>query len=132
MRISDWSSDVCSSDLLAAVGIDRSNVGSGVLGASDGTVYLLAQRQLRWLAWTSAALAVAGVIGYAVAMGGLTGFAVLSGSVADVEPVRRDGMPLLALFWSGLKAGLLTFGGTRSEEHTSEIQSLMRISYSVF
>src|SRR3546814_7484104 len=45
-------------------------------------------------------------------MGGLTGFAVLSGSVADVEPVRRDGMPLLALFWSGLKAGLLTFGGT--------------------
>src|SRR3546814_9609566 len=112
MRISDWSSDVCSSDLLPILGIYMSNVGSGVLGVSDGTVYLLAQRQLRWLAWTSAALAVAGVIGYAVAMGGLTGFAVLSGSVADVEPVRRDGMPLLALFWSGLKAGLLTFGGT--------------------
>src|SRR3546814_8338912 len=25
-----------------------------------------------------------------------------------------------------------TFGGTRSEEHTSELQSLMRISYAVF
>jgi len=83
----------------------------GIVLTVAGTVYLLVQRQLRWLAWASAALAIAGVIGYAVAMGGLTGFAVLSGGVADVEPVRRDGMPLPALFWSGLKAGLLTFGG---------------------
>src|SRR3546814_9286824 len=27
---------------------------------------------------------------------------------------------------------MLTFGGRRSEEHTSELQSLMRISYAVF
>src|SRR3546814_8714001 len=29
-------------------------------------------------------------------------------------------------------AALLTYGMTRSEEHTSELQSLMRISYAVF
>src|SRR3546814_3938756 len=28
--------------------------------------------------------------------------------------------------------GLLQYGGIRSEEHTSELQSLMRISYAVF
>ncbi|MFC3715560.1 chromate efflux transporter [Luteimonas soli] len=83
----------------------------GIILTVAGGVYLLAQRQFQLLAWALVAVAVAGVIGYTVVMDGLTGFAVLSGSVADAEPVRRDGMPLLALFWSGLKAGLLTFGG---------------------
>ena len=83
----------------------------GLILTAAGGIYLLAQRQFRRLAWASAALVAAAVIGYAVAMGGLTGFALLSGTVADVEPVRQNGMPLPALFWSGLKAGLLTFGG---------------------
>jgi len=83
----------------------------GLILTAAGGIYLLAQRQFRRLAWASAALVAAAVIGYAVAMGGLTGFALLSGGVADVEPVRQNGMPLPALFWSGLKAGLLTFGG---------------------
>lgn len=76
-----------------------------------GAIYLLARRESRLPAWTLAGLAIAGVIGYAAAMGGLTGFAVLSGGMTDVEPVRHGDMPLPALFWSGLKAGLLTFGG---------------------
>ncbi len=77
-----------------------------------GAIYLLARRQgSRLAAWALAALSVAGVVGYAVAMGGLTGFAVLSGGVADVAPARHGDLPLAALFWSGLKAGLLTFGG---------------------
>jgi len=83
----------------------------GLILTAAGGIYLLAHRQFRRLAWASAALVAAAVIGYAVAMGGLTGFALLSGGVADVEPVRQNGMPLPALFWSGLKAGLLTFGG---------------------
>src|SRR3546814_4306109 len=33
---------------------------------------------------------------------------------------------------SGSSLGLRTSGGKRSEEHTSELQSLMRISYAVF
>ena len=76
-----------------------------------GTIYLLARRQLRVFAWALAVLSVAGIVGYAVAKGGLTGFAVLSGGVTDVEPVRQGDLPMPALFWSGLKAGLLTFGG---------------------
>src|SRR3546814_1562033 len=83
----------------------------GIILAGAGAIYLLARRQFRWLAWALVAMAVVGVFGYMVAMGGLTGFAVLSGGVADAAPLRRDGMPLPALFWSGLKAGVLTFGG---------------------
>src|SRR3546814_4273419 len=50
---------------------------------------------------------------------------------------RAHGLvPLLPLLVAGLLAGLLLAAGTvltvRSEEHTSELQSLMRISYAVF
>src|SRR3546814_4298892 len=48
-----------------------------------------------------------------------------SGSEADI-----DGW--LVYMRSSASAGAYTFGTTRSEEHTSELQSLMRISYAVF
>ncbi|MEG3185207.1 chromate efflux transporter [Novilysobacter erysipheiresistens] len=96
---------------IGATAAQLAGIHFGIILIVAGGVYLLAQRQFRWLAWVLAAMAVIGVIGYAVAMGGLTGFEVLSGGAAETGPVRRDGMPLLALFWSGLKAGLLTFGG---------------------
>ena len=96
---------------IGATAAQLAGIHFGIILTVAGGIYLLAQRQFRMLAWALAALAVAGMIGYAMVMGGLTGFAGLSGSVADAEPVRHDGMPLLALFWSGLKAGLLTFGG---------------------
>ncbi len=96
---------------MSATAAQLAGIHFGIILSVAGAVYLLAQRQFRTLAWASAALAVVGVIAYVVLMDGLTGFAALSGGVADAEPVRRDGMPLLALFWSGLKAGLLTFGG---------------------
>lgn len=81
-----------------------------ILGVA-GAIYLLAQPRLQPLAWALAILSVAGVVAYAVTKGGLSGFAVLSGGGTDIEPVRHGELPLLALFWSGLKAGLLTFGG---------------------
>jgi len=96
---------------IGATAAQLAGIHFGIILAVAGGTYLLVQRQFRRLAWALAALAGAGVIGYAVFMGGLTGFAVLSGGVADAGPVRRYGMPLPALFWSGLKAGLLTFGG---------------------
>src|SRR3546814_9357940 len=37
-----------------------------------------------------------------------------------------------AFIKTGLEELLRAFGATRSEEHTSELQSLMRISYAVF
>src|SRR3546814_7599334 len=57
------------------------------------------------------------------------------GSLADIEFATKHGpgrsphnLPLANQFYGGLPATLLL----RSEEHTSELQSLMRISYAVF
>src|SRR3546814_9448626 len=48
---------------------------------------------------------------------------------------RRAGMAVRAALWPSApacRAGGALFGRDRSEEHTSELQSLMRISYAVF
>src|SRR3546814_3423243 len=89
MRISDWSSDVCSSDLPDALRTE-----------------LVAVGERRW-SLVEEELEV-----------GLRSLAV---------PVRdREGQVLAAL-------NVATFSDAhRSEEHTSELQSLMRISYAVF
>src|SRR3546814_2161275 len=49
-------------------------------------------------------------------------------SIMAHSPATRD-MPFLEFLGNLL---LLIVGGNRSEEHTSELQSLMRISYAVF
>src|SRR3546814_3104252 len=95
MRISDWSSDVCSSDLFAA--------------------YMMQARGL-----PPVATVPFGVLSIMVAMW------MLSGS--NGESGAADMMPAILLRGFGL--GFLFL--SRSEEHTSELQSLMRISYAVF
>src|SRR3546814_3723982 len=45
------------------------------------------------------------------------------------DNAKREGVKTTA---SGLQYEVLTEGKGRSEEHTSELQSLMRISYAVF
>src|SRR3546814_7623035 len=89
MRISDWSSDVCSSDLVLQrlVG-DR-------LGLGEQVLVLVGQRLIRLDADDGRA-----VVGARRQVGG-----VPVGDLVDL---------------------------VRSEEHTSELQSLMRISYAVF
>src|SRR3546814_10523838 len=78
MRISDWSSDVCSSDLPAAL------------------------RTTRWFADKAAI----------VQLPSLQSLQLLRAVASRDGPGAGNGM--------------------RSEEHTSELQSLMRISYAVF
>src|SRR3546814_10624867 len=96
MRISDWSSDVCSSDLLRRVLRHR----QGVLGAFQvGAQHL-----------DRALFAVLGDVG-------------LHGR----HPVAEEDVDVAVL-----QAGVGHRDGERSEEHTSELQSLMRISYAVF
>src|SRR3546814_4383400 len=118
MRISDWSSDVCSSDLLifdlkragtrldhllgeeigrlriteagVDVGDDRNNMGLVILGLVQQLPFLRA---------------VAG---------------------------RAGGVDLAEDHAQLARIGLAEEGVKRSEEHTSELQSLMRISYAVF
>src|SRR3546814_4095012 len=93
MRISDWSSDVCSSDLVEPRRHDRHPAD---LGAA--AVYPLLER-------ANVALALS--------------------AASDLQAKRSLGMGT---------GDNIPFppAGLRSEEHTSELQSLMRISYAVF
>src|SRR3546814_7303416 len=95
MRISDWSSDVCSSDLLI---IDPAH-----------------QRQRLEAALELVAIAEVPAIA-AIADGILPG-AVFDAALGFANVAALDHVALAA---------------ERSEEHTSELPSLMRISYAVF
>ena len=75
-----------------------------------GSVYLLARRGDRVAALAAAGLATAATVAY-VATHGFAGFAVLSGASGASPITRVSSVSVLALFWAGLKAGLLTFGG---------------------
>src|SRR3546814_6585954 len=107
MRISDWSSDVCSSDLNAAklfclVILVLAAPGRPVL--AEGLPFALAEA-------LDGGLAAAGTDEEAA------GFAELGRFY-----LARGHRPLWVLEDAA---------GPRSEEHTSELQSLMRISYAV-
>src|SRR3546814_5573517 len=92
MRISDWSSDVCSSDLHVVVGINSrlDTVQAAVLLAKMAIFEEEIDLRQRVADGYAAEFARAGL---------------------DLAPKVRE--------------------GNRSEEHTSELQSLMRISYAV-
>src|SRR3546814_8869820 len=112
MRISDWSSDVCSSDLRAGV------------AAVAGEV----QRTAAGLGEAAVALDFAGEFAVAFLIDGQ-----LVGADVDVRPLaaRQPGNRLIVTAEVERTAADVEFG-FRSEEHTSELQSLMRISYAVF
>src|SRR3546814_10480168 len=110
MRISDWSSDVCSSDL--AVGepapqADRRAPRTGRTAQRHPALFhhrKCADLQPRHRVRYPAGVGVESVVG---------------------QPVR--------VVTAAIAASAGGHGGTvRSEEHTSELQSLMRISYAVF
>src|SRR3546814_1944893 len=66
-------------------------------------------------------------VGYAAAVGwsGRYSVTVAVGGIRFVAPVRISDVVTVS-------AKLVHTGTSRSEEHTSELQSLMRISYAVF
>src|SRR3546814_2980801 len=106
MRISDWSSDVCSSDL------DLRGVADRRRGFDDVDVDhggMLADRQQRRLAGL-------GRQRFEIAVDVLEEGIALGDAAGQLEQAARRIVP----------------AALRSEEHTSELQSLMRISYAVF
>src|SRR3546814_4069505 len=110
MRISDWSSDVCSSDL-----------SYGKYSAGDGD-----------------RSRIQGDIGFSL---GANGWLRVSAEPADQQPTNRAGLdnrPGFTELGKKYQVGIPNshsynpFFNWRSEEHTSALQSLMRISYAVF
>src|SRR3546814_5723444 len=107
MRISDWSSDVCSSDL-------RHN----------------ARRPKRKRPEQVRPLFVHSLVGGSAAVDRRAPAAPDIDSDEEEQPHHVDEMPVPG---GGFEAEMLARGEiARSEEHTSELQSLMRISYAVF
>src|SRR3546814_2263131 len=115
MRISDWSSDVCSSDLhprsmfapspriivcvpCGSTQVERRAIRESALGAGASQVYLIEEP-------------MAAAIGAGLAVSDASGSMVvdIGGGTTEVA--------------------IISLGGMRSEEQTSELQSLMRISY---
>src|SRR3546814_4429627 len=112
MRISDWSSDVCSSDLgLGALRRAQQRLRLlGDAGAVADEVELAHQLPAPG-AVLPAHSRVAAALGLAVADGGgVDHRPALDQALRDAAALARH----------------------RSEEHTSELQSIMRISYAVF
>src|SRR3546814_7607035 len=120
MRISDWSSDVCSSDLQAALaaGLARPLAVVNIGGVANVT--WIGPGEDRVLAFDTG-----------------PGNALINDWVEQhgLEPLDRDGaLAAAGRVDAAILAGLLDnpYFERRSEEHTSELQSLMRISYAVF
>src|SRR3546814_2435227 len=98
MRISDWSSDVCSSDLNGTVTAGNAS------GLNDGAAAVLMMTATE--AKARGVAPMARLVAYAH---------------AGVDPKYMGIGPIPA-----------TRAALRSEEHTYELQSLMRTSYAVF
>src|SRR3546814_3862577 len=116
MRISDWSSDVCSSDLLAP---SRLVEGSELKGRGDalaGLDRLQPERGRVSDLQQDSALALLAACGRCLQPGGE--------ETQQIVALRDLVDPQLHLM-------RLAPNSQRSEEHTSEPQSLMRISYAV-
>src|SRR3546814_966388 len=129
MRISDWSSDVCSSDLVGYY--------AHVNASSPGQLRCSLHETIR------------GHAVYPYSGSGTSTWTILE--IADEDPanagriidVYRNRSYAKGSDRAGTGSGLtynrehtwpnsLGFGSRRSEEHKSELQSLLRISYDVF
>src|SRR3546814_7563115 len=112
MRISDWSSDVCSSDL---IGVRQ--LGHVQTALVNWTEFAQVRRELG--------------AGFVRILGYFREDGIKSVSAIE-DAIRRRNAPALVIPAHTLKGEARQFVAerlSRSEEHTSELQSLMRISY---
>src|SRR3546814_10385533 len=109
MRISDWSSDVCSSDLYAAMATSSSMARPAAATSLVPMAALAEPVQALRDTWST--------------------------SAPEAAPDNGFVTTSILIYWlmmTGWARATLRQGGSRSEEHTSELQSIMRSSYAVF
>src|SRR3546814_3456437 len=116
MRISDWSSDVCSSDLLYETVVDGETVRVAEAIEARKPFGQLKHFKHKGTKDAPKLLIVAPMSGHYATL--------LRGTVERMLP----GHDVWVTDWRDARNVPLE----RSEEHTSELQSLMRISYAVF
>src|SRR3546814_1547929 len=110
MRISDWSSDVCSSDLTIALTADASDARMNVFSTDNN---------LQFNFNTGANIEHKLLVGIDYSWNKIAKRYAGGDELVDLYDIDYD--------------SLATYDPSgRSEEHTSELQSLMRISYAVF
>src|SRR3546814_5788474 len=129
MRISDWSSDVCSSDLTITreIGEHRRKTGTlRVLGSILEPLHAVEGRGDQSIEGGDVMFVVHVRILDSKAIG-RPGFSVVSPTAQFAESAEGRSAPPC---WSC--CSMIGTPLPRSEEHTSELQSLMRISYAVF
>src|SRR3546814_10076305 len=120
MRISDWSSDVCASDLVyeaidwQVIVLLAAMMPVGEALETTGAAKVLAE----WLTAVAGMLPVWGIMGLLL---------VLTMLLSDIMNNAAT-----AVVMAPIGIALASAIGVSSEEHTSELQSLMRISYAVF
>src|SRR3546814_8394812 len=126
MRISDWSSDVCSSDLV----IQDSTLISFLPTADMAEIIAEATNAVAESLPFDSSMVISPQGG--IKLSGAT--PTWKGAIRLVEAAleRSVGRRLFSVKNRDLKANKAEFEEVRSEEHTSELQSLMRISYAVF
>src|SRR3546814_1430825 len=132
MRISDWSSDVCSSDLAAIF----------AMVTTAGSKTEIRRVTIVWIAETiSQATGIGSIESWGIEAWPPAPLTMIerTSDEASSGPARPAKTPCgaLGMMWSAKAAsgsGSINPSSSmkRSEEHTSELQSLMRISYAVF
>src|SRR3546814_2546880 len=120
MRISDWSSDVCSSDLRKAACI----LTTFEVALAHGADRCVGFSDLRVLPFFDTMSMGMELLGEPIAYGEGDG-------VAYQIALTREKLEAIRRAWN-LPSPSYIYLRPRSEEHTSELKSLMRISYAVF
>src|SRR3546814_4522964 len=122
MRISDWSSDVCSSDLGWRRGVLRVAGWPTLVYDRPPGLPCDAEVACHWQLAPEAVVARRAARQVTADLGGVSAYLCASEGVAAMD--CASGSPSPGAGWLSRRY--------RSEEHTSELQSLMRISYAVF
>src|SRR3546814_8456306 len=128
MRISDWSSDVCSSDLIRTVALVR----DALLCVQFDTAEIFPELEI-----DHASQGIRSINGRSTARDNLCAGNQRCRDAVEIDrieqvrrlhpfPVQQDERT------PSTEPAQVNGGPSRSEEHTSELQSLMRISYAVF